>query len=219
MKNSIITISREYASGGRDIGRKLADELGLPFFDKELMRMTAEKSGMTEEFIEKSGESLPSKFLLNLYRLSLNTPIVRIPKGHTSYVPAAAAYNKPDSDKLFIAQATVIKEIATMGGCVIVGRCASYILRDHPNLLSVFIRGNFGDRLTRAVEVYKLPKKSAIESVEKIDKHRANYYKVYTERQWGDVSNYDLVLNTSYCGIDGAVTVIKAMSEAKKREA
>jgi len=215
MRKCIITISREYASGGRAIGRMLADELGLPFFDKEIMQMTAEKSGMSADFIEKRGENLPSKFLLNLYRLSHNAPSIRVPSAYASRVAAASAYNKPDSDKLFLAQSSVIREVAALGGCVIVGRCASYILRDHPNLLSVFIRGNLGDRVIRAVESYKLPKKNAVEKVRKIDKHRANYYKLYTERQWGSVDNYDLVVNTSYSGIDGAVAVIKAMSDVK----
>jgi len=217
MRSCIITISREYASGGRTIGKMLADELGLPFFDKQIMHMTAEKSGIPVDVIEKKGESLPSKFLLNLYRLSLSTPSVRVPSAYTSYVAAASAYNKPDSDKLFLVQASVIREIAALGGCVIVGRCASYILKDHPNLLSVFIRGNFGDRVIRAVEMYKLPEKNAVEAVKKIDKHRANYYKLYTERQWGSVDNYDLVLNTSYSSIDGAVAVIKAMSDVKNK--
>ena len=105
-----------------------------------------------------------------------------------------------------------------MGGCVIVGRCAGYVLRDHPKLLSVFVRGSLDDRVRRAAETYKLPGQNIAEAVRKIDRHRANYYKLYTERQWGAADNYDLVVNTSYAGIPGAVAVIRAMSDARLRK-
>ena len=220
MRNCIIAISREYGSGGRDVGRLLAEELGLPLFDKEIVHMASEKSGMPADFIEKRGEKVPSKFLQNLMRLSINVPNVRIPSGYSSLAMAKAMAANPaaksDADWLFQVQAAAIREIAASGGCVIVGRCAGYILREHPNLLSVFVRGKFDDRVQRAVQTYKYAEKTAARDVRKIDKHRANFYKYYTDQQWGATDNYDLVINTSFSGLIGAVAVIKAMLDAKR---
>jgi cytidylate kinase len=218
MKDCIITISREFGSGGRDVGKLIAEELGLPIYDKEIMHMATEKSGLPSDFAEKSGESVSSRFMLNLRRLSMNVPAMRVPSGYNSQVAASAVTavgNKPDQDKLYIAQTAVIREIAEQGGCVIVGRCAGYVLRKHPKLLSVFIRGNIDCRVRRAVEIYGLSEKNAVDEVRKIDKHRANYYKHYTERQWGSVRNYDLVVNTSYTDIPGAAEVIKTMVQRR----
>jgi len=218
MKHYIVTISREYGSGGRDVGRMLADELGLPLFDKEIMNMAIEKSGLPADFIEKKSESVSSKFMLNLLRLSLNVPNVRVPSGFNSHTVATAKHTKLDADYLFNVQSSIIKEIAGLGGCVIVGRCAGYILRDFPNRLSVFIRGNFEDRVRRTIETYNMPKKDAAANVKKIDKHRANHYKLYAKQQWGATDNYDLVINTSYTCIAGAVNVIKATLDTRAEE-
>ena len=211
MKNYIITISREYGSGGRDVGKILADDLGLPYFDKEILHLAAEKSGMGLDFIEKSEERVPSKLLLNLHRLSLLAPISRVPSGFNSYAALSPAHASHDSEKLYHLQSSVIKEIAESGGCVIVGRCASHVLRDYPNLLSVFIRSHPEDRVQRAIETYDRPQKNAANDLRRIDKHRANHYELFTGRKWGAVDNYDLVVNTSYTGIHGAVDVIKTM--------
>jgi len=219
MKNAIITISREYGSGGRDVGRMLAEELGLPLFDKEIMHMAIEKSGLPADFVEKRGEKVTSTFWQNLQRLSLNVPSVRIPSGYNSMAVMSSARSpsaKSDADRLFHVQAEAIREIAALDGCVIVGRCAGYILRDNPKLLSVFIRGELDDRVGRAVKTYGYSEKTATRDVNTIDKHRANYYQFYTEQQWGATCNYDLVVNTSYADIPGAVAVIKAMLDTRK---
>jgi len=225
MTDTIITISREYGSGGREIGRLLAEELGLPLFDKEIMHMAIERSGMTADFVEKHGEKVTSKFLQNLQRLSPNIANVRIPSGYSSLamvkanaIAANSSIARNDADRLFRIQSSAIREIAASGGCVIVGRCASFILRDHPNLLSVFIRGKFDDRVRRAVQTYKHAEKTAARDVRKIDKHRANFYAYYTEQQWGATDNYDLVINSSCTGIPGAVAVIKTMSDVRLRK-
>ena len=199
MDKSVITISREYGSGGRQIGELLAKELDIPFYDKEIIQMAAEKSGMSAGFIEKSDESIPNTFLHNLKY-----------SAYSSY-DSISYYDTPVTDKVFLAQSSVIKELAAQGSCVIVGRCASYILRNESNLVRVFIRGMLEDRIRRAVEQYDLPQQNATDRIRRIDKSRINYYKYYTSRQWGNIENYDMIVNTSFTGIDGAVAVIKTM--------
>jgi len=203
MEKYVIAISREYGSGGRHIGELLAKELGVPFYDKEIIHMAAEKSGMSVGFIEKSDESIPSAFLHNLKY-----------SAYTNY-DSIALYDTPVTDKVFLAQSAVLKELASAGNCVIVGRCAGYVLRDEPGLVTIFIRGAFDDRVRFAVENYSLPPQKAMERVKRIDKSRTNYYKYYTSRQWGSINDYDLVINTSFTGVDGAVETIKAMMNSK----
>ena len=199
MDKCIITISREYGSGGRHIGELLAKEFDIPFYDREIISMAAERSGMSPGFIEKSDESIPNTFLHNLKYST-----------YSSY-DAVTFYDTPITDKVFLAQSSVIKDLAAQGSCVIVGRCAHYILRNDPALVAIFIRGMFEDRVRHAVEHYGIPQQNADERIRKIDKSRINYYKYYTNRQWGSIKNYDLVVNSSLTGIEGAVAVIKTM--------
>jgi len=203
MDKCIITISRQYGSGGRHVGELIAKELDIPFYDKEIIHMSAEKSGMSPGYIEKSGESIPNAFLHNLV--------------HAAYtnIDSVSYYDMPVSDKLFQTQSTVIKELAAQGSCVIVGRCADYILRDNPALVKVFLRAETEDRVHHAIDHYDLPAEKATEHLKKIDRHRENYYKYYTTRQWGSINNFDIVLNTSFTGVEGAATVIKAMIKSR----
>ena len=205
MEKFIITISREYGSGGRHIGELLAKEFNIPFYDKEIIHLAAEKSGMAAGFIEKSDESIPNTFFHNLKysTFSANDSI--------SY------YDTPITDKVFLAQSEVIKELAAKGSCVIVGRCGHYILRDDEGMIAVFIRGELEDRVRHAVEHYDLSPENAVASIKRIDKNRINYYKHYTNRQWGRIENYDLVVNSSFTGIDGAVAVIKTLVDNSTR--
>ena len=205
MDKCIVTISREYGSGGRYIGELLAKELEIPYYDKEIIHMAAEKSGMSPGFIEKSDESITSTFLHNLKY-----------SAYSSY-DTVSYYDTPITDKVFLAQSSVIKELAAKGSCVIVGRCAHYILRSDPDLISIFIRGALEDRVRHAIELYGLQEQNSVEKIKRIDKSRKNYYKYYTSRQWGNIDYYDLVVNTSFTGIDGAVAVIKAMLLERKR--
>jgi len=204
MQKFIITISREYGSGGRLIGKLLAQDLEIPFYDDEIRSRTAEKSGLSEDFIAKSAENLPNTFLHNLNY-----------SAYSSY-DSISFYDIPVTDKLFLAQSEVIKELAALGSCVIIGRCADFVLRDEPGLVQVFIRGTLEDRIKFAVENYGLSPQKASEKLKKIDKSRTNYYKYYTNRQWGSIDNFDLIINTSFTGIDGAVAIIKAMLREKK---
>lgn len=203
MEKFIIAISREYGSGGRHIGELLANDLGVPFYDKEIIHMAAEKSGMSPGYIEKSDESIPSAFLHNLKY-----------SAYTSY-DSIALYDTPVTDKVFLAQSAVLKELASEGSCVMVGRCADYVLRDEPGLVTIFIRGTLEDRVKFAIEHYNLPAEKAVDKIRRIDKSRTNYYKYYTSRQWGSINNFDLVINTSFTGVEGAVEIIKTMMSNK----
>jgi len=203
MKKFILTISREYGSGGRVVGRALAHELGVPFYDNEIRTLTAEKSGLSESFIDKSSENLPNTFLHNLNY-----------SAYSSY-DSVSFYDIPVTDKLFLAQSEVIRELAEKGSCVIIGRCADFVLRDEPGLVRVMIRGEKEDRIRFAVENYDLSPEKAVEAMKKIDKSRINYYKYYTNRQRYDFDNFDLVVNTSFTGYSGATAIIKTMLEHK----
>lgn len=202
MSNLIITISREFACGGRIIGEKLAAALGIAFYDKTIIEMAAEKSGLSAEFIEQSEEKASNSFLFNLATTAHSS---------SSFV---LQYDTPVNDKAFFAQASVIRELADRDSCVIVGRCADHILREQSNLVKLFIHGNMEDRIKNAIN-YGAPEHGVADRVKKFDKSRANYYKYYTGEPWGAVKNYDLAINSSFTGTDGAVAVIMTMLREK----
>lgn len=203
MDKFIVTISREFGSGGRLIGEELAKRLGVPFYDKAIIQMAAEKSGLSYDFIENTEEK------------SSGAPIYNIPMTATFAGYTAMGYiDTPVNDKTFLAQAEVIRDVAK-SSCVIVGRCADYILRDEPGLVRVFISGKLEDRIARAVKLYNFPEAGALEKIRKIDKSRANYYRYYTDQNWGSVHNYDITLNTSFTDIDGAVDVLLTLLKNK----
>jgi len=204
MTNFLLTISREHGSGGRLVGKAVADDLKIPFYDDEIRTLTAQKSGLSQDFIAKSAESLPNRFLHNLNY-----------SAYSSY-DSISFYDIPATDKLFLAQSEVIKELAAKGSCVIIGRCADFVLREEPNLIKIMIRGETEDRIRSAVDNYGLSPEKAGERLKKIDKARTNYYKYYTNRRWGDLNNFDLVINTSFTGIEGAAAIIKTMLDTKK---
>ncbi len=194
--NTVITISRQYGSGGRFVGRKLAEALNIPFYDKELIAMAAEESGMSRELFEKADEKASNSLL---YTLSMNSYLLHGMAG----VP-----DLPLNDKVFLVQSEVIRKIADKGPCVIVGRCADYILRELPNCVNVYIYSDMEDRVARATTYYNLSADRAKEQIQKTDKKRATYYNFYTNLKWGRAENYDLSLNSAKIGIDGCVDVI-----------
>ncbi len=204
MDKYIITISREFGSGGRLIGEKLAARLGVEFYDKSIIQLAAEKSGLSYQFIEQNDEHITNSLLFNINAAA------------TSYTTfkTAAYFDTPVNDKTFFAQTEVIRELAKTN-CVIIGRCADYILREDPTLIRIFITADFDDRVRRSVEEYNVSSEAASEKIKKIDKSRANYYKYYTGQAWGNLHNYDLVVNTSFTGILGAVSIIMTMLEEK----
>lgn len=201
MAYSVITISREFGTGARLIGKELAAALGYKYYDRAIIQMAAEKSGLSPEFIERNEEKTTNSFLYNL--------------STSAYITSGMnfQYTMPVNDKAFIAQSEVIKEIAKSGDSVIVGRCANYVLQGHPKLLRVFLFGNKEDKLRRIITEYGYDPKKAETDMNKTDRGRANYHKFYTGLPWKDISNYDICLNTSVSGIAGAVQTIKTLAD------
>ena len=203
MAFSIITISREFGTGARVIGREVAALLNYGYYDRALIEMAAERTGLSEEFIERTVEKASNSFLFNLATAAYLASDV------------TAEYTVPVNDQAFMIQSDVIRDIARSSNGVIVGRCADYVLKDHPRLLRVFIFANKEDRINRIVNEYGQDPKNAESVLAKIDKGRANYHKFYTGTNWRSMDNYDLCINTSHTGIQGAVMAIKACAEEK----
>ena len=201
MKKLIITISREYGSGGKEIGKRLAEKLNIPFYDKKIIEMSAEVSGLSKEFIEETEQKNTG-----------NTSYGNVLTGTFPCVttPTLIKESAPLADQLFNAQRKVILDIAEKGSCVIVGRCADYILKDHENVINVFIHADMETRMKRAIEEYGHSEKEVKSVVKKYDKKRSNHYTTYTCRKWGERQNYDLMLNSKTLGIDGCVNLLMA---------
>ena len=202
MAKTIITIGRQFGSNGRNIGRKLAEKISANFYDKELITLAAEESGFAEHLFEKNDRNITNSLL---YSLSM-------------YGNTMGLYDMPLNDKLFIAQSKTIQNVAEKGPCVIVGRCADYVLRNKPNVLNVFIHSDMESKVRRVVEDYGVESDNVVELINKTDKRRANYYNYYTGMKWGRAENYHLALRTDCIGIDGAVETLIRFIEAKNAE-
>ena len=191
MKNRVITISREFGSGGRTIGKKVAEALNIPCYDRELLLKIAEKSGFNESYIQDAGEYAPGGFLSSAF----------------SHQPAGPN----NADYLWQIQFKIITELAQKGSCVIVGRCADYILRDTADCLKVFIHADLKFRAERIVKVYGERDASPEQRLKDKDKRRAAYHRFYTDMKWGHAQNYDITLNSGTLGIDSCVNIIKSL--------
>lgn len=203
-KNIVITIARQYGSAGREIGEKVAKELGIPIYDKEIITDAASKGELNTEVIRKADESAANSLL---YTLAMGSNIA----GTTMHF----GYKMPINDKLFILQSELIKEYAAKGSCVIIGRCADYVLRERDDTLKLFIYGDIEHRKARVAERHPEVKSgSIVDLINKTDKRRSSYYNFYTGGKWGKFDNYDIAINSSSLGIDGAVSVI--VGAAKK---
>ncbi len=201
MKN-LITISRQYGSGGRIIGKLLAEKLGVPFYDKEIIDLAVEASGYSREVIEGAEMKAKSGFAYSLASaLSFNEGSV----GTLSV-----------NDRLFLAQFQVIKEIGDTDQGVIIGRCADYVLREKPGVTNVFIYGEMEDRIARAVSMYGDSEENIKNTINSIDKARSNYYNYHTGYKWGDYRNYNLMINSSYITEEEAAELIKDYVEKRK---
>lgn len=196
MKSTIFTLSRQYGSGGHEIGEKLAKKLDIPFYDNELIALAAQKSGVSKEIFEQVDEKPTNSFLYSLAMGSFNLG------GLSGYTEMSI------NDKLFIAQSEVIEDAANKGSCVIVGRCANYVLRERSNCVNVFCYGDMEDRIKRVQALSGLPRQKAQDTISRKDKTAANFYNYYTNQKWSDPQNYDLLINTSRLSIDETVNLI-----------
>ncbi len=211
----VITIGRQFGSGGHEVGRRLAQRLGIPFYDKELITLTAEQSRFAESYLSKMDEQKPSI-------LNMNTAGI-IPGAGVAMAREVVVnqfYNLSPNDQVFLEKSKVIQELAEKGSCVIVGRCADYVLRDY-DTVNFFVLATLEDRINRklALEEHAEHNKASMEKLIKTtDKNRSKYYEYYTHKKWGEASNYDLCVNTSAVGVDGAVEVMmKFIEEFKKK--
>ena len=199
----LVTISREYGSGGRIIGKLLAERLGVPFYDKEIIDMAVEESGYSREIIEGAELKAKSSFAYSLASaLSLNE----------GTAGSALSVN----DKLFLAQFQVIKEIGDTGDGVIVGRCADYVLREMPGVTNIFIYAEYEDRLKRAVDTYGDDPAKVKNTILTYDKARQNYYNYHTGQKWGEFRNYNLAINSSYISEEEAAKLIVSYVENRR---
>ncbi|MBQ9070580.1 MAG: cytidylate kinase-like family protein [Clostridia bacterium] len=197
-KKIIITIARQYGSGGREIGEKVAELLNIPLFDKQLIADAASKGNLNEEVLRKTDETAANSLL---YTLAMGSNVV----GTTMHF----GYKMPINDKLFILQSEVIKEYAQRGSCVIIGRCSDYVLREEENVFRIFIYGDLEHRKERVKERHPEIKSSQIiDVINKTDRRRASYYNFYTGNKWGKYDNYDIAINSSTLGINGTAEMI-----------
>ena len=195
--NTVITIGRQFGSGGREIGEKVAEHFGIKCYDKELISRAAKESGFCEEMIQNHDERPTSSFLYNLvmdtYSFGYNS---------SSFV------DMPISHKVFLAQFDTIKKIASEEPCVIVGRCADYALADYENCVHLFIYAEENDKIKSLVDRYGISEAKAREMMVHKDKQRQSYYNYYTSKKWGRADSYDLCINSSILGLDGTAKLI-----------
>lgn len=205
MGNYIITIARGYGSGGRTVGKMLAEELGIHYYDRELMRLASDESGINEELFVKADEKVKQSLLFKMARKEYNGEL--IPPDREDFV---------SNDNLFTYQAKVIREIAKEESCVIIGRCADYILKDYDNVIRLYIHAPLEACIKRLQGMMSGTAKELEKKILETDKRRAAYYKYYTGKNWTDAGNYDLCLNTQNMDFKTCVDIAKAYLEIRK---
>lgn len=192
-KNCVVAISRQYCSGGRDIGKQLAEELGVPYYDKDIITLAAKESGLSEQAIQENKKRHSGSLLYSLYSMSRELPL---------------------ADQVYLIQSKVIKELAQKGSCVLVGRCSDYVLRDMPSCLRVFIHAPMEQRIDRLRMYESDEREQALEHILlKEDKSRASYYNYYTQERWGDAKNFHITLDSSI-GERACVEILKQAVKA-----
>ena len=199
MENIVITIARQYGSGGRTVGEMLADKLDIHYYDKELMKLASDESGINEALFVNADEKIKSTKLFRIARSAYNGEL--IPPESDDFT---------SNDNLFNYQAKIIRELADEESCVIIGRCADYVLKEYDNVLSVFVHAPRDFCLEHASKKHSMNARELERFVQKTDKHRADYYKYHTGREWTDARNYDLCLDSSKLGFDRCVEEIIA---------
>lgn len=204
MQNYVITIARGYGSGGRTIGKMLASKLGIPYYDRELLRLASDESGINEELFAKADEKLKNSLLYKIARKTYKGEL--IPPDRDDFV---------SNDNLFNYQAKIIKELAEAGPCVLIGRCADYLLKDQENVVRVFVYAPLENCIDRLEEMYGEDRKELEKKIKEIDRHRCEYYRYYTNNDWFDVRNYDLCINTSDFSFEQGVELIEDFIKIK----
>ena len=198
MDHYVITIARGYGSGGKTIGKMLSEKLDIPFYDRDLLRMASDDSGIHERLFGQADERV---------KPGLRKPFGKVYKG--DLLPPESDDFVSD-DNLFNYQAKIIKELADTRSCVIVGRCADFILQDRPNVVKLFVHAPFESCVKTVMDMYALPQKEAEKKIQDTDRHRSAYYKYYTRRNWDNAQNYDLCLNSAELGFDKCVEIVEA---------
>lgn len=193
----VLTFARQFGSGGHEVAKTTAEILGIPFYDKELIAIAAKESGLSEHLFDGFDEKPTNSFLYSL--------VMGVQSGASTYCRYG---DVTGSDNIFRIQAQVIRQIADKGPCVIVGRCADYILREYENLVSVFVHADMEQRTARIMKRYNLKEKNAEDYINKTDKRRNSFYNFYTNRIWGSVENYNLAIDTAQVGIKNAAEII-----------
>ena len=196
--NKIVTISRQYASGGREVAEKLAAEYGITFYDRALIARAAKESGFAEAAFD------------NVEMKATNSLLYSIAMGMNAYGSPDIGYTHLSlDDRIYIAQSDVIRKVADEGPCIIVGRCADYVLRERKDVINIFVWSSMPFRIKRAVERDGIEPDKAEETIIRMDKRRANYYNYHAVEKWGAVTNYHLAIQNDFRGVDKTVEVIK----------
>lgn len=207
-KNTIITIGRQFGSGGHEIGELLAKKLGIPFYDRNLVKMAAEELHITEEQAELEDEKKLMSIVSN-YNLAMG--------GYNDFM-ANAEFYAPVGRDLYAVQSAIIKKLAQKGSCVIVGRCADYVLKDYPGCINVFICASKEDRKNRVMDKYHLSERKAVEKMKKIDRERKYYYETYSGKEWGSIQSHQILMNSSLLGKEKIVEYLAALYKEQQEE-
>jgi cytidylate kinase len=194
----VINIGRQLGSGGHLIGQGIARELGISFYDKELIQLASQESGLAKEFLEQLDEKKGQGFFRGMFGLR-NSIMIDEYYFNDNY---------PSSEMLFKIQSDVIRSLAEKQSCVFVGRCADYVLKDHPRAVNIFITADLPDRINRVCRNQKMTEEKAMDYIKKMDKKRADYYNYYTDKQWGAAASYHLCINSSALGIEKTISYI-----------
>ena len=191
MSHRIITISREFGSGGRTVGRMAAEKLGIPCYDQELIDRISAETGLMKPYVEEKSENIEGGWL--------------------SFMAGRDFYGHSMQDDLFLAQSKVIQELAEKGSCILVGRCSDYILKDFDNVLTVFIHASMDKRAERIVNQYGERAEDPFARLRDKDKKRKAYYQLYTDREWGAMGNYHLALDSGILGLERCADIIVSL--------
>ena len=195
----IITISRQYGSGGREIGRLVAEKLNIPFYDSQLIKLAAEQRGFSDKHFEDPEKNAGNSFLYSIAR------------GMQHQYRTATPWSFEET--VYNTQSEVIRSVAAEGPAVFIGRCADYILRKNPDLFKVFVFADYDFRAERAMRIDGVAPEDIKETIKLKDKRRANYYNYHSDTKWGDASNYHISLDSSFCGIERAADIIASLAE------